>query len=170
MSKNLSCPAIASGLVVLFLSGGELLAQNLTPALARGGVAGCNVPALQAAENEFLRLVELRRRVSSTVTDERLREASANYVINANACYETLYGPSAEYIDDGGLVFGPQGAESYDLAGRKWGTGSPFTPGPTGEGPRLPGGTVTYSFMEVWTAASLLRSGEPVTARPTMCR
>ena len=132
---------------VILLLPGELLAQGSTAATARAAAAGCDGAALQAAESEFLRLVEQRRAAPPAVVDERLREASLEYVIRANACYDALYGGSPGYIDDGGLLWGTAGAESYNLGGRKWGAGSPFTPGPSGEGPRIPGGIVTYSFM-----------------------
>ena len=142
------CRAILCASVMLVLFRGELVAQTATQGTGTVDLAGtCDLRALQASEDEFLRLVRVRRDSAGAVTDEGLRQASTNYVMNANRCYEALYGQSMEQIDDGGLVFGPSGSQPYNLAGRKWGPGTSFAPGPNVAGPGIGGGIVTYSFM-----------------------
>ncbi len=130
-------------LILVAAARGELQAQ--TASQATNG--SCDVRSLEANKNEFLRLVELRRSDPTAVSEQSLREASAAYVVDANACYQALYGTSAEYIDNGGLIFSPYGSQPFNLGGTKWGAGSPYTGGVNGVGPRIPGGTVTYSFM-----------------------
>ena len=133
---------IAFALIVLAGARGELQAQTATQ---RTG--SCDIQALEASKNEFLRMVQLRRDGPGAVSEQDLREASTAYVINANACYQAFYGTSTEQIDEGGLVFSPSGSQAYNLGGTKWGAGSPYTGGVNATGPRIAGGTVTYSFM-----------------------
>jgi hypothetical protein len=125
---------------MLVLFRGELVAQTT-------GQETCDLQALRASESEFLRLVKVRRDSPGAVTDEGFRQASTTYVVNANRCYEALYGQSVQYIDDGGLLFDASGAQPYNLAGSKWGPGTQFPSGPNVAGPGIGGGIVTYSFM-----------------------
>src|SRR5262245_51058444 len=147
MSKQVWCRSISLGFMVFVFACGELMAQSVPTQVPRGTVGSCDLRALEASEDVFLRLVRLRRDDPGAVTDQDLRAASAEYVAKADGCYDALYGSATSYIDDGGMLLGPAGSEAYNLGGLKWGAGSPYTGGVNGTGPRLPGGTVSYSFM-----------------------
>ena len=147
MSKRVWCRSISLGFMVLVFACGELMAQSASSQAPRDTVGSCDGRALEASEDAFLRLVRLRRDDPGAVTNQDLRAASAEYIVRANGCYDALYGSATLYIDDGGMLLGPTGSEAYNLPGLKWGAGSPYAGGVNGTGPRLPGGTVTYSFM-----------------------
>ena len=147
MARSWCCAIVCSSLL-LVLSRGELAAQAATQETRTPDRIGtCDLKSLQGAEAEFLRLVKVRRDSPGTVTDERFRQASTNYVMTANRCYDALYGQVVERIDDGGLMFDPSGAQPYSLSGLKWGPGTSFPSGANVPGPGIGGGIVTYSFM-----------------------
>ncbi len=109
----------------------------------------------------------------SSVDESEFRRAARNYIRLAEQCYELTVGESAvgQRIDEGGLWMGPSSAsttappvsEDFELFGTKWGAGSPFTGGTDVSGPRLPGGTVTYSFMVDGVDLSGEAMGPPIT-------
>jgi hypothetical protein len=110
-------------------------------------VATCDQDAYARSEAEFNRLAAQSRLYPDAVSAEALRAASAEYLWRGEACYRALYGDHPEKkIDDEGLWHSPDGAAPYFIQGTKWGLGSPFSGGTNVTGPRLPGGTVTYSF------------------------
>jgi hypothetical protein len=110
-------------------------------------IAACDLEALSRSESEFQRLVALRRFDPTAVSAEDLRAASTAYIVGAEACYQELYGSVTEKIDDGGIWFTPDGSAPYNMFGTKWGAGSPFMGGTNTAGPRIAGGTVSYSYM-----------------------
>jgi hypothetical protein len=152
-------------LATLALVGGEA-----TPAAAQQGGArvsggACDLQAVSKSEAEFLRLSALRRLDPGAVSIDDLRAASLKYVTRAEACYSELYGPTLESIDDGGLRLGEDGASPFNLISTKWGAGSPFiSSGPDANGPRIPGGTVTYSFMASGIGGLEAEGGTPGTS------
>ncbi len=112
----------------------------------------CNQAALAKGEATFRHLAALQRFRPGSITDHELHEASIAYVLAAEACVAEKAAPSGIQIDDGPLTMtdaGSQGvAAPYVLFGTKWGAGSPFgAGGRDNDGPRIPGGTVTYSYM-----------------------
>lgn len=111
------------------------------------GTSGCDSGAVAAREAEFKSLVALKRFNPPSVTDELLRAASLAYVEIAESCYTALTG-SSTVIDDGPLMPG-EGLDvsGFQTSGAKWGMGTLYAPGVDVNAPRLPGGTVTYSFM-----------------------
>ena len=128
--------------------------------------AACDMEAVARAKAEFQRLAALHRFDPNAVTMNTLRAASLEYVTQAEACYQELYGPPTDGIDDGGISMSTvSGASEFGLNGRKWGEGSPFiSSGPDANGPRIPGGTVTYSFM----GDGVDMRGETVNAGPNV--
>ena len=117
-------------------------------------------PGCDATVKAKLHFKELRTQFiedSSSVDKSEFRRAASHYIRLAEQCYESTLGApaSGQRIDEGGMWMGPNGAtttappvsEDFVLFGTKWGAGSPFTGGADAMGPRLPGGTVTYSFM-----------------------
>ena len=117
--------------------------------------ATCDSDGYARSEAEFNRLTALSRLYPDAVSAEALRAASTEYLLRGEACYRALYGDHPQKtIDDDGLWHTPNGAAPYGLAGRKWGLGSPYTGGANTAGPRLPGGTVTYSFTATGVAYS----------------
>jgi hypothetical protein len=125
--------------------------QTNANALSRGA---CNLDALARSKSEFQRLQALSRFNPAAVSAEQLRAASSDYVARAEACYNELYGPPTQNIDDGAMIMRPDGfVEPFNTGwgpgaiGLKWGAGSPFTGGVNVPGPGIPGGTVTYSYM-----------------------
>jgi hypothetical protein len=116
-------------------------AQTPTPS------AACDLGAVEASRAEFLRLSTLGRAFPGAVSPEALSAASLAYVLNAEACFDALYGGPKGAIDEGGLMVSGEG-QSYNLSGTKWGTGSPYSAsGADNTGPHVSGGVVTYSFM-----------------------
>lgn len=158
---------IHSLIILGLLIGGPLAA------VLEAGAGGCDEAALEEAKLEFLRLRRVRIRQPERVTEQKFRNASNAYIAQAEACYESKFGdsiPKSQLIDEGGLWFpdpashelraarryapGQPGTrpipDEHNLFGHKWGAGSPFLPppdNPNAVGPRLPGGTITYSFM-----------------------
>jgi hypothetical protein len=130
----------------MFLVHGVTQAQT-SQTTSRDRIGSCDLRTLDDSEREFLRVVGLRRADPSAVSDEGLRQASADYVLKADECYAALYGSSAQFIDNEGVWFVPEGTQPYRTGGTKWGAGSPFAGGVNTPGPRIAGGTVTYSFM-----------------------
>jgi hypothetical protein len=127
--------------------------------------ASCDLAAAERAQAEVQRLSALRRFNPSAVSIDSLREASLTMVTLAEVCYHEQYGSSVETIDDGGLTLGVDGAAAYNLFGTKWGSGSPYaSTGPDNNGPRLPGGTVTYSFMASGVGGFEAEGGTPGTS------
>ena len=118
-------------------------------------ITGCD--ATVKAKLYFKRLRTQFIKDSSSVDKSEFRRAASNYIRLAEQCYESTVGApaSGQRIDEGGMWMGPSGAtttappvsEDFVLFGRKWGAGSPFAGGTDVPGPRLPGGTVSYSFM-----------------------
>ena len=137
-----------SPIVLMFVAMGE---RESVRAMQQGGITSsvCDIQAVSRSKAEFQRLSSLRRFDPNAVTMETLRAASLEYVAQAEACYQQMYGTATEVIDDGGILAGSvPGASDFGLNGRKWGAGSPFiSTGPDANGPRIPGGMVTYSFM-----------------------
>ena len=111
--------------------------------------ATCDLEVYEKSEAEFKRLSALQRFNPDVVSHEALQAASLEFVLRGEACYKALYGVDAERtIDDGGLWYSADGSQPYVLFGTKWGSGSPYSPtGGNVPGPRIAGGTVTYSFM-----------------------
>jgi len=117
--------------------------------LVQGTPPGCDVDAMNASKERFLALSAQRMSSPATVTEETVRQASLDYVTRAEICYQGLYGAttSPTTIDTDGLWFGPSGTQPFATGGTKWGAGSPYTSGTNVAGPRIAGGTVTYSYM-----------------------
>ncbi len=108
---------------------------------------GCDAATVAAKQAEFKRLTALKRFNPQAVSDATLRVASLDYVQTAEGCYASLTA-SRPAIDDGPLMPGDDGTQSgFQTSGAKWGLAPSYTPGVDLNGPRLPGGTVTYSFM-----------------------
>ena len=150
MSKQLRLNVLLPVMVMALLIGSQRSVQAAPQVAGSDAIpGGCDLETLSKSKAEFLRLSALRDVDRSGVTDEDLRQASADYVIKAESCYQALYSGSAttQSIDDGGVWFSPDGTQPFVTFGTKWGAGSPFTGGVNVPGPRLPGGTVTYSFM-----------------------
>ena len=120
-------------------------AQRSAPGAFAGGA--CDVDALSRSEAEFSRLQTLNGSGSSGVSAADVRAASADYLAKAEACYQATYGSSVQHIDDGGVWFTEDGSRPFVTFGTKWGAGSPFTHGANVPGPRIRGGTVTFSYM-----------------------
>jgi hypothetical protein len=118
-------------------------ASWLTPGVS------CDLAAVELAQARFRRLAALRRFNPEAVSMGTLRVASDVYVTLAEACYDQLYGPPGDTLDEGALRVGVSGAAQYSLSGTKWGLGSPFpSTGADANGPRRGAGSiVTYSFM-----------------------
>ncbi len=140
----------------------------LSPLAAKPGTSKgtCDNQGLTTAKEEFLRQRDLHRENPSPETDQALRAASIEYVKLAEECYQAISGnvaPSSQIIDEGGVWFnslngGVHAAvnstdspyQKHNLTGTKWGTGTSFLTcceNLNAQGPRLPGGTVTYSLM-----------------------
>jgi hypothetical protein len=117
------------------------------PVAASTATTTCDLEALSQRKSEFQRLVALRPFDPLAVSAGDLRDASAAYIVEAEACYRDLYGPVTETIDDGGLWFTPDGTAPFNLFGTKWGAGTSFGMRINMPGPRIPGGTVSYSYM-----------------------
>ena len=128
--------------------------------LTSTAIVAAQKPGCDATVKAKLHFKELRTQFikdRSSVDRSEFRRAARNYIRLAEQCYESTVGESAlgQRIDDGGMWMGPSGAtttappvfEEFVLFGTKWGAGSPFAGGTDVPGPRLPGGTVTYSFM-----------------------
>ena len=110
--------------------------------------ASCDTAALSRTKETFLKLSALRAADRRAVRDDDLRQASSAYLTKAEECYQAFYaGATTQPIDDDGRWFGPTGSQTFATLGTKWGAGSPFTGGSNVSGPRIAGGTVTYSFM-----------------------
>src|SRR5262245_1052582 len=119
-----------------------------SPQIASQSFASCDLEAYSRSEAEFNRLAALKRLNPDAVSQEALRAASSEYVLRGEACYTAMYGDSlGQKIDDDGLWFSNNGSQPYVLFGTKWGAGSPYAGGTNVPGPRIAGGTVTYSFM-----------------------
>ena len=138
---------------LLFLSHSILL-------LTSTAIVAAQKPGCDATVKAKLYFKELRTQFikdRSSVDKSEFRRAARNYIRLAEQCYESTVGESAigQRVDEGGMWMGPSGAtttappvsEEFVLFGTKWGAGSPFAGGTDVPGPRLPGGTVTYSFM-----------------------
>ena len=126
------------------VAGAQTLVQGVPP--------GCDVDAVNASKERFLALSRQRAASPASVTEDSVRQASLEYVTRAEICYQGLYGGAAPAtaptpIDNDGLWFGPSGSQPFVTLGTKWGAGSPFTGGTNVSGPRIAGGTVTYSYM-----------------------
>ena len=147
MSKRLWGTALPFAAIVLVLASSGAMAQTASQTPRPDKIGNCDLRALETSEQEFLRLVQLRRAQPGAVSDEGLRRASADYVAKADECYLALYGSSTQSIDDNGLWYSPDGSQPFVTFGTKWGAGSPFAGGTNIPGPGIPGGTVTYSFM-----------------------
>ena len=128
--------------------------------LMSAAIVAAQKPGCDATVKAKLHFKELRTQFikdRSSVDKSEFRRAARNYIRLAEQCYELTVGESAsgQRIDEGGMWMGPIGAtttappasEDFVLFGTKWGAGSPFTGGTEATGPRLPGGTVSYSFM-----------------------
>jgi Matrixin len=140
---------IPPALILTLLAFNQMTAQavpsGLTMSLPK---VGCDLGALSRSKGEFLKLSARRRAAQSTAESDELRRASTDYIIKTEACYQALYsGSAASRIDDGGVWFSPDGSQPFVTKGTKWGAGSPFTGGSNVPGPRIAGGTVTYSYM-----------------------
>ncbi|MGE3178540.1 MAG: matrixin family metalloprotease [Vicinamibacterales bacterium] len=108
---------------------------------------GCASDDVAGKQAEFKRLSALKRLSPSSVTDEQLRAASVDYVQAAESCYAASFSQPLT-IDDGPLMpTDHPDVGGFQTSGAKWGPGSLYTPGVDTNGPGLPGGTVTYSFM-----------------------
>jgi len=106
----------------------------------------CDLRAVERAKEEFDRLVAFRRFAPTLVSDEAVSAASVVFVLQAEACFSELYGPPTEFIDEGPVWMDAD--TTFSLFQTKWGAGSPYSAsGNDNRGPRLPAGTVTYSFM-----------------------
>ena len=124
--------------------------------------ASCDEEAISINKAEFLRLRGIYQRRPDQVDKEEFRQAAQRYIFDAESCYQARYGVPAtgkQIIDHGGVRMGASSGSGYAvlgnydatpqhvLGGTKWGAGSPFAGGTDTTGPRLPGGTVTYSYM-----------------------
>ena len=135
--------------ILLLTSTAIVAAQTPNP------IDGCDATLKAKLHFKELRTQFLEDR--SSVDKSEFRRAARSYIRLAEQCYELTVGESAvgQRIDEGGLWMGPSGAtttvppvsDEFVLFGTKWGAGSPFAGGTDVPGPRLPGGTVTYSFM-----------------------
>ncbi len=158
MSRLCRIPrALSLGLFVWAGAGAAFGAATAKPA--------CDKEALLETRATFKQLQSLRRSDAQSVPDAEFRDVSDQYVRLAEACYLAQFGTdsiSGAIIDEGGLWMGagPGAAPTrfqrtapgpsprdHVLFGTKWGAGSPFAAGTDTTGPRLPGGSVTYSFM-----------------------
>ena len=129
---------LCAGLALLFFHVTEASAQT---------TGGCASDDVQAKRAEFKRLSAMKRFALLHVTDDQLRAASVDYVQAAESCYVASFS-LPQTIDDGPLMPGDHADVSgFQTSGSKWGAGTLYSPGVDANGPRLPGGTVTYSFM-----------------------
>jgi len=121
--------------------------------------------AVALTKAEFQRLSALHRFDPGAASMDEVRAASLAYVAQAEACYHDLFGPAVERIDDGGMTLGVAGAARFGITGTKWGSSPSFSSnGPDANGPRLPGGTVTYSFMANGIGGFEAEGGAPGTS------
>lgn len=127
-----------------------ILLAGAPPAHAQG-TGSCDAATVSARQAEFRNLVALKRFNPPSVSDELLRNASLAYVQSAESCFSALTAAdaAAPFIDDGPLMPGDGHGDvsTFQTSGAKWGLGTLYTPGADVNAPRLPGGTVTYSFM-----------------------
>ncbi len=143
-------------LVVVPLAG--LFGLQLRPVASQDSRSGiwagppCDQDLLARSEAVFRHLSALQRFRPDSVSDHELREASTHYVLAAEACVTKMAEAPDLQIDEGPLTMTDVGSQlvaaPYVLFGTKWGAGSPFgAGGRDNNGPRIPGGTVTYSYM-----------------------
>lgn len=165
MTRHVASLCILPATVALWaIAGGEA-----TPAAQQGGAIVsadlCDLEAVSRSEAEFLRLSALRRLDPGAASIDDVRAASLKYVSRAEACYHELYGPALDHIDEGGLRLGDDGASTFSLISTKWGVGSPFvSSGVDANGPRIAGGTVTYSFLANGIGGFEAEGGAPGTS------
>ena len=153
---------------LLFFSHSILLLTSTATVAAQK--PGCDATVKAKLHFKELRTQFIKDR--SSVDKSEFRRAARNYIRLAEQCYASTVGESAtgQRIDEGGMWMGPSGAtttappvsEDFVLFGTKWGAGSPFTGGTDATGPRLPGGTVTYSFMADGVDLSAETMGPPL--------
>jgi len=161
-------------LAMLLVAMGGLAPMRAAP--SRESIASsqstCNLQAVAQAKAEFERRTAQHRFDPATVSMNDVRTASLEYIAVAEECYRELYGPPNDVIDDGGLRL-PGNAPEFFLSGTKWGAGSPFiSSGADSNGPRIPAGTVTYSFMNGGVGGFDIEGGTPgtgvaITSLPT---
>jgi len=116
---------------------------------------GCDQVALDDSKQYFKELRLQYIKDPASVDKLEFRLAASDYIGLAELCYSAEHGEatSGQMIDEGGMFMGAGGAETafdvseYFLWGTKWGAGTSFTQGSDLSGPRISGGTVTYSFM-----------------------
>jgi hypothetical protein len=142
-------------------SGGTGLALAAALALLSAAplttAATCDPIALAEAKAVFEEMVGLRSTEPALVEELAFRAAARTYIDEVEACSSDTAGEGLSasglnggFVDDGGVWFDSSGgavSANFVTWGTKWGDGSPFTGGQDVGGPRIPGGTVTYSYM-----------------------
>ena len=148
-------------IISLFIAG-EATAQSLNASAqqitSNSSSGQCDLEELTALEQTFDELAS-----TLPANSPELIEIARLTMQESQECWATLYGnnkvssSSAQvHIDDGPMLFDSIDQSfkvaSFRTFNRKWGAGSPF-----GSPPGLPGGTVTYSFID--TGVSNLNEG-----------
>jgi len=143
-------------IVLGLITVGVLMSVNFVPGYGsrvdRNVSGSCNQQSLQASEERFMELQELKNQEPGSVSNDLLQSSAWAYIAEAEKCYSDIEAQSTGqdsnqgeqgtiYYEEGQWVPGDARAD-YQLFGRKWGADSPFT-----VPPGTPGGTVTYSFM-----------------------
>lgn len=127
MPKQCRFAALPLTVVAFLMSSGAAAPAN---AVAAAVPDVCDLESVSAAKEAFLRISALREANPVSASDDEVRDASTNYLVKAEACYQTLYaGKTTTKIDDGGVWFTPDGAQPFVTFGTKWGAGSPFSGG-----------------------------------------
>ena len=142
--------AASCAISISLLASGNLFAQALNTSAGQ-----CDPQRLEQLESLFDELA-----ADPHADPKKLTNMARITIDENNRCFDSLYKDSDSadsthplHIDDGGIMF-DTGIQTQNLAsaefrtsGRKWGAGSPFFGGQNRQGPGIPGGTVTYSFM-----------------------
>jgi len=128
---------------------------------------GCSQQAIDDSKQHFKELRLQYIKDPSSVDELEFRLAASDYITLAEQCYSVSYGEvdSGQMIDHGGELMSEDGefdSAEYWLFGTKWGAGS-LAGGSDVPGPRISGGTVTYSFM----ADGVDMTGDPGETLPT---
>jgi len=141
-------------------------------ASAQVQVPGCDEEELNDSKQYFNELRLQFVKDPTLVNESEFRLAASDYLDLTEQCYVAIYGddPSDQMIDEGGIWMNEEGefdAGEFNLWGTKWGAGTSFTDGSDVPGPRISGGTVTYSFMANGIALDNATTNVAITSLPT---
>ncbi len=146
--------------------------SNAQTSISTKGI--CDTKLLSQIEADFDKLARRQADEGESVnaqTSKDMEIAARNYISMNAKCFDQLYKKSdlaaaqTTHIDDGGIRFrsgsGDLAVAEFNLLGTKWGANSPFNGGQNVNGPRSPGGVVTYSFIPRGVSNAVERSFLP---------